>query len=74
MDYTKEESPLVTITYFERLIKNIPKVYIKIIGQNRDELIKPSLKIVALFTPKIVPLTPPKFRFLDKMDMGNDIL
>jgi len=32
------------------------------------------MKIVALFTPKILPLTLSKFRFLDQMKAGSNIL
>lgn len=32
------------------------------------------MRLANLFTPKIIPLVETKFRFLDKLDVGNAIL
>lgn len=53
------------------MMRTIEKVYIKVFGPNREELMEPLTKIGNLFTPKLVQLTASQFRFLDKCDWGN---
>lgn len=49
-------------------------MFIKIRGPDRDNLIWPTLQLTKLFTPKLIPLPENKFRFLDRMREGGDLL
>lgn len=64
----------MTIEHFTRSFKKLTKVFIKVRCENRDEMIRPSLRLANLFRPKIIPLVETKFRFLDQLDEGNQIL
>lgn len=46
VDYTRAENPSITIEHYSRSFKKLTKVFIKVRGQNRDELIAPSLRLI----------------------------
>ncbi len=47
---------------------------IKARSSKREDFIEPQRVISKLFTPKLIKLEASEFRFLDKMDAGNQIL
>ena len=70
----QSEFPLLTIDYYRRKFNKGSKVFIKVRGPERDQLLGPAMRINKLFSPKIVKMEESHFRFLDWVEEGQNIL
>lgn len=70
----RHEFPLLTIDYYQRKYQKLTKVFIKVRGPERDQLLGPAIRINKLFSPKMVKMDESHFRFLDWVEEGQNIL
>lgn len=72
-DY-KIQFPLLTIQVIYRQARNKHKCIIKARSSEKGDFVTPQRVLSELFSPKIIKLEYSQFRFLDKLDQGNQIL